>query len=445
MHRQTIIVLRTEIGWKNEMFYLTKKTDYDNLDLITNDKFFFINVGRWKNMKKNLRKENAITLISLVVTIVVLTVLAGISISTINNNGLMDKAISARDDTNRAEIIEQTRLGLKAKALEKRGKKISDPELRKILEKHFSDVNKIDEFTDEIIGSESIFLTSKKGNYQITLKELLSGVKLESVTIIRVGDTNIIATDDLSTLYGSDTDYKSVDNIVWQLFYDDAENVYLIAKDYVPVSMLPTELNKESGEPTQKFKAWFATQVGNARQGTIIENSPWKDGADSSTISENKLTNKYLSWVNSRSISTIRNNPNMKAVAFMMDTNKWSAFAGNATGATAMGGPTLQMFVLSYNAVSSHTTKLPTYEVVSQGSANSNGYILPSGITLQSSNDMWVKSMDKTYGYWLAAPSSEQNTYLGFVFGYSNVLYNDIASDVGGFRPLVSIPKSSLK
>ena len=36
------------------------------------------------------------------------------------------------------------------------------------------------------------------------------------------------------------------------MFYDDADNYYLIASDYVPVSTLPSELNKESGE--QMFK-----------------------------------------------------------------------------------------------------------------------------------------------------------------------------------------------
>ena len=40
----------------------------------------------------------------------------------------------------------------------------------------------------------------------------------------------------------------------------------------------------------------------------------------------------------------------------------WNDFAGNNGSAT--GGPTLEMFVKSYNAVSSHTTKLGEYDNV---------------------------------------------------------------------------------
>ena len=50
------------------------------------------------NKKLKIKQEKGITLIALVVTIVVLLILAGVSISLVlNNNGVISKAKEARD------------------------------------------------------------------------------------------------------------------------------------------------------------------------------------------------------------------------------------------------------------------------------------------------------------------------------------------------------------
>ena len=60
------------------------------------------------NIKNN---ENAITLVALVVTIIVLIILAGISISLVlGNNGIITKARDARSNFQRAAEEEQTNL-----------------------------------------------------------------------------------------------------------------------------------------------------------------------------------------------------------------------------------------------------------------------------------------------------------------------------------------------
>lgn len=58
--------------------------------------------------KKN--KNNGITLISLIITIIILIVLAGISISSIINGGLITKAQIARENAQKAEIEEKIEL-----------------------------------------------------------------------------------------------------------------------------------------------------------------------------------------------------------------------------------------------------------------------------------------------------------------------------------------------
>ena len=62
-------------------------------------------------MKKILRKKQGITLIALVVTIVVLLILAGVSISMLTGeNGILNQAKKAVNETNKAAADEETRL-----------------------------------------------------------------------------------------------------------------------------------------------------------------------------------------------------------------------------------------------------------------------------------------------------------------------------------------------
>ena len=364
-----------------------------------------------KSTKRQIKKvklhEAGITLVALVVTIIVLLILAGVTLTlALSNNGVMDRAQYASNTWANATRDEETMMG-------ELGQQIDD------------------------------------------LSNVGSGGGSTGTTI-KINGTDISTVGNLSTLYGQTTDFTSVAGVTWDLFYDDADNYYLIASDYVPVSTLPSELNKESGEATQKYKAWFATSSNSTYSGPIMDNTPWSNGTQSSTITGNSLTNKYLKWVNSSQVSTT-NNTNMKAVAYMMDTSKWSAFAGGVAGVTAIGGPTIEMFVNSYNAVSSHTDKLGTYGTsasdITSENANSNGYKVKMGTgswdgwcegleTSGTGGNTWVRTgTDKAYAYWLASPSSNFSSYVRHVYcnGYVNSI--NVSNASCGFRPLVSIPK----
>ena len=63
------------------------------------------------NMRKSLKASNGITLIALVITIIVLLILAGISISMLSgDNGILQKATDAKTDTEKANEKEQIQL-----------------------------------------------------------------------------------------------------------------------------------------------------------------------------------------------------------------------------------------------------------------------------------------------------------------------------------------------
>ena len=61
-------------------------------------------------MKYKLKKKNGITLVALVVTIVILLILAGISISAVTQTGLFGKAKQATEKYKEAEEKEKSKL-----------------------------------------------------------------------------------------------------------------------------------------------------------------------------------------------------------------------------------------------------------------------------------------------------------------------------------------------
>ena len=62
-------------------------------------------------MKKSHNKNNGITLVALVVTIIILLILAGISIASLTGNGLFEKAKLAKEKQENAQIKEDVTLG----------------------------------------------------------------------------------------------------------------------------------------------------------------------------------------------------------------------------------------------------------------------------------------------------------------------------------------------
>ena len=373
-----------------------------------------VSIARQK--KQNL-KEAGITLVALVVTIIVLLILAGVTLTlALSNNGVMDRAKYASNTWANATKKETAMFG----------------EL------------------DQQIGDLSNFGGGSGGGSGIIIKA--------GSTDLSKAVPNLKTNEALKAYYGQTTDFTSVEGVEWQLFYDDEDYYFLIASDYVPGNLLPSELYRRSSYPNSPYFIWY-DEDDDVWIGPLGSNNKWSSGADSVAITSNSLTNKYLKWVNS-SVATVKNNKNMQAVAYMMDTDVWSSFAGGINGAFAMGGPTIEMLVKSFNAADVTEDKFSTYDVVDSTNANSNGYNIPSGpnaYSLLGNNDernMWFSNETKNYqnhmtGYWIASPSGNENYYVfsGALNTYSsgcligNTPVDSSVNQEIGFRPLVAIPK----
>lgn len=125
-----------------------------------------------------LKQKKGITLIALVITIIVLLILAGISISMLSgDNSILQKATDAKKETEKSQIIENAQTDILGQQAENKGNNITKGQLAEILNKQFQTIT-IDEIPDEVSADsedKDIELTTKDGKYKIYLSEMFVG------------------------------------------------------------------------------------------------------------------------------------------------------------------------------------------------------------------------------------------------------------------------------
>lgn len=121
-------------------------------------------------MKKRVKQANGITLVALVVTIIVLIILAGVSISLIlGNNGIITKAKEAGKETKEKSAIEKVELMLADYMPEKQME-------TKTLEEYLNEQKEKGQL-EEVTNNNDGTITVEIDGYEITIKE-------DSLTII---------------------------------------------------------------------------------------------------------------------------------------------------------------------------------------------------------------------------------------------------------------------
>lgn len=249
-----------------------------------------------------------------------------------------------------------------------------------------------------------------------------------------------------------DTAYK---NIEWQLFYagkindsdaNEKDHIYLIAKDYVPYSLLPA---KNSALPLPKgdtdYKTGFSNwNSGNLNDGVIPQYSSGSGAIG--TIGQN-LNSKFYKYLSDNSTTSTYNN--IKAVAYMLDSDIWGNFKGTNAD-YAIGGPSVELLFKAYNKYKNLTgsstyvadvNSLNGYRISKDGGTNwasdYSGMIAADTDTVNS--PYIVTDSTKTYGYWLASPSAYANDGVMFVYYGGDVSYDSFRDTSVGFRPLVRL------
>ena len=315
--------------------------------------------GEKKNIISiKLKQNKGITLIALVVTIIVLLILAGVSIAMLTGEGgILSNAREARDTTNIQDLIEQARMDILEKQLEKTGRNITEKELKAILEKY-----------GELSGEEGKSIleqTLKTGKGDITVSDIYNGEVVGGITAENIFDKQ-------TDYYGKYVDYPIDINgdgkteKDWKIFYvedyqgekdgseyynnqqenkpKNGKRIFLIASDYVghnctalSSAVEECKMNPKEGDKDCCY-TWKDTTY--EYHCTIPKNADSSNGA---------CEFPYLFEFTQYDIKAHRVQINSKCASSLLCTENWKSFVNGKYAEFAIGGATAEMWCNSWN------------------------------------------------------------------------------------------------
>ena len=177
-------------------------------------------------------------------------------------------------------------------------------------------------------------------------------------------DNNDIETSDLSqkqTRKASPEDYGKFVNYSidlnndkdntndWKLFYSDENNIFLISSGYILGDSVYLDLEKAGMNKVHKFTSSFLYE-------SYIHNVNWRNlDEEIDTFKNNgmedineSIANQYLLKTYYNKYPTSTNN-NAKATASLLNTDAWEGLVDDMFTESAIGSPTLEMWVASWN------------------------------------------------------------------------------------------------
>ena len=349
------------------------------------------------------KKNNGITLIALVITIIVLLILAGVTIATLTGeNGILTRASDASRESEIASVKEQARLDISnwvAEELEN-GRKgtINDWEdIKTILDtanpdeenRYYVKVTEegIETPSGYIVPIEEVYTNNSEGNTSII------GVALNTDKYGQKVANYTVQTSEMTTN-------------VWRLFYQDSNYTYLITDESVGSYIARDEI------------------------------VPYINGSMVSTVGQN-LNSMLLE--DETFFTESNTNPNIRATAWLTDTSKWGEYANNEDAEYAIGGPTIELYVASFNATAT-----------ANGANKINLEVGEYGYTKNTVNGQLQTSYNHgiynngTTGCWISSPSSvHYNIEFAMHCNNSNLISATCVATMSiPVRPIVCIPTS---
>ena len=338
--------------------------------------------------KREIKSSAGITLITLVITIIIIIILSAVTINaTLGDKGLLKQAQLAKEMTENSTITESEKM------------------------------NQLAQEYANMIAEDA----------EIPIKTGLEAADISKKPTLYYG----------AEVIGYSCTGRGVET--WRIFYADESNIYLIADDCINATYIP---DGKGGTPIT-----ISNDNGLGVHFQQVIND-YSEGA--SWIKENSLAKEWLSqFLNNENYNTSTNN-NIKAVAYLMDTDIWNIYAGK-DAEYAIGGPTIELFCASYK--DTHPSQYIECSVT-----NSYGYSLKwnteeeyntsiadgidmsyNGIYLKLSNGLSIK--------WIASPSAiSANHLLGARWSplgdYTGRISEEIYSDnyvLTGICPIVCL------
>ena len=392
--------------------------------------------------RKTSKKEKGITLIALIVTIIVLLILAGVTISlAVSNQGIFNKAKTATRSYKNAATAEEESLA------------VAENEIDKYIPKN--DDSKI---------SEGITYTDSDNKTQTLTKDTAAGTKIGTTA-------NISGKDGVTGV-----------SLDWYLFEvsDDGKTAYLVS---TPTYWVPDTTKEVNGAYTPKLVSAYDSKTGAMNQ--AIQKKPsatsgnysysYSSGNVTYKPSDNTL-NYYKSanpqWNTNRGSTPFASmNENEQAACYLADGDIFAGIKdqvnnaeGNLKGKiqTLVGGASAEQWCKAYNKQSAakdhqitceyRATSVPgyIYKVNGNTSTVSNSEYWTGDKTIVG-NDIYGaaytynRSDNSTYPFsscywWLASPYSYSSDGVCAVDGNYSYLNNSNSYRYGGrFSLLASV------
>ena len=365
-------------------------------------------------MNKTKKNTRGITLIALVITIIVLLILAGVTIAALSgDNGILTRAKEAKEKTEKENIIEKVNLAIMTATTEGTGT-IDRSKLRKELEKNEIKVETVESNLPWKILAGNLVL---KIDENLGIEEISGKMKISA-------SAKQIALDP-ERYYGKVADNYTQGGLTYRIFYVDTENkfgdgvntIYLKA-DYKNTKSLSTDISSLTENDIAVYKRMnplWSVQRGNMQS----------------------------SW-----------NNNEKAAAWLCAPSQWKDYLDNTKATYAIGGPSAEMYVASYNDVKHDIGTAKDGLSVKYSAKNEPGYIYVINGEEQNSEGTNNDTLDykgyenmyagkdgkkENYYWWLASPSSYNSLSICFVYGDGAYLGYNYCNSSFGFEPLVAL------
>ena len=251
-------------------------------------------------------------------------------------------------------------------------------------------------------------------------------------------------TDDWKIFYVSDGNAEGEQ--AGGAYEDNIGDVYIIAADFLKNTDSRLKLSSmgtitKNGTYNILWASTSALQVTGTESRTVAGRT-----STSTTINKLFMQNKWGALNNS--------NENCKAVSALINTANWDGYVNTAYADYAIGTPTLEMWVASWNAAYGDKLKLYTNK-------NSTGYYVGTGSNSTTSYNQSITSVtnwqkntsyfphgnsaySSCYGSWLASPSANYSYYLMSVSCLGSVGSSSYDNYFLCARPLVHL-KSGIK
>ena len=236
-------------------------------------------------------------------------------------------------------------------------------------------------------GEKATIIGKQKGETTITVT---NGIINESCRVKVKGANLEILANEVSNnpieYYGLAVKYKSAK---WRIFYADDKNIFLISDKYIMNSNIPIS---EAGLTKKNTYSAYWNSVPTSQ----------------AVLSELKSSFMWDSWTNYTSYS------NGKCVSTMLNTNNWKSFVDDTYADYAIGGPTIEMFCASWNAISNnklYCNKKSSYGYYI-GTKSSPTTISAQNIIDDRQNQLYrpySAQMGGAKGYWISSPSANTN------------------------------------